>query len=320
MSMNLVQLARTDLNLLVLFDAVLAHRNVGRAAKTLNLTPSAVSHGLGRLRRLLNDPLFLRTPKGMTPTARALELANPIADILTRVGGVIATAEPFDPASARRRFMIGATDGITPVFLTRLRETLDRASPGIDLGLRQYMPEAGRDATEMWRITLADLEARHIDLAVLPIGQAPTRFAVRKLLDEDFVVAMRRGHPFTHNPTLAAYCKARHLLVSQSGNPRSFVDDLLARQGLSRRVAMTVPSFMMALAQIAESDLIATLPRHLVQRHADRFDLVAAPLPLHRKPDAISAIVAKAALADKGVAWIFDKLIDAAAVRSRRAT
>src|SRR5215218_3724156 len=101
-------LSRTDLNLLVLFEVVLQERHVGRAAERLNLSPSAVSHGLGRLRRLLNDPVFLRTPKGVVPTARALELAGPIADILARVRQVVTSTEPFDPATTNRRFIVGA--------------------------------------------------------------------------------------------------------------------------------------------------------------------------------------------------------------------
>src|SRR5919108_2458436 len=101
--LNEIDLSRTDLNLLVLFEVVLKEQHVGRAARKLNLSPSAVSHGLGRLRRLLNDPLFLRTPKGVVPTARATELAAPIADVLARIRGVMATAAPFDPSTSTRR-------------------------------------------------------------------------------------------------------------------------------------------------------------------------------------------------------------------------
>ena len=106
--LNLAHLSRIDLNLLILFSVVLEEGHVTRAAKRLNLTPSAVSHGLGRLRRLLNDPLFLRTPRGVVPTDRASDLAAPVAEILARVGSVIATAVPFDPSTSRRRFKIGA--------------------------------------------------------------------------------------------------------------------------------------------------------------------------------------------------------------------
>src|SRR5690349_5071230 len=110
--LNQIDLSRTDLNLLVLFEVVLDERHVGRAAARLNLSASAVSHGLGRLRRLLNDPLFLRTPKGVTPTARAFDLAPQIAEILARVRQVVADAAPFDPATSTRRFVIGAPDAV----------------------------------------------------------------------------------------------------------------------------------------------------------------------------------------------------------------
>src|SRR5688500_18585850 len=106
--LNDVDLSRTDLNLLVLFEVVLEERHVGRAAERLNLTPSPVSPGLGRLRRLLNDPLSLRTPRGVVPTARATELSGPVADVLARARSVISTAEPFDPARSTRRFTIAA--------------------------------------------------------------------------------------------------------------------------------------------------------------------------------------------------------------------
>src|SRR4051812_38720499 len=94
--MKTAQLARMDINLLLLFDVIYRERHLGRAAHRLSLTASAISHGLARLRRLLNDPLFLRTPRGVAPTARAIALAEPIADVIARVGAVVASAEPFD--------------------------------------------------------------------------------------------------------------------------------------------------------------------------------------------------------------------------------
>src|SRR6186997_300243 len=100
--LNQIDLSRIDLNLLVLFRVVLEERHVARAAARLSLTPSAVSHALGRLRLLLNDPLFLRTPKGVVPTARALELAAPVADLLAQARNVLASSAPFDPATSTR--------------------------------------------------------------------------------------------------------------------------------------------------------------------------------------------------------------------------
>src|SRR6186713_325741 len=122
--LNEIDLSRADLNLLDLFQVVLEERHVGRGAVRLNLSPSAVSHGLGRLRKLLGDPLFLRTPKGVVPTARATELATSISEILARIRGVVSSGAPFDPARSARRFVIGAPDGASAVFLPSLLEAL----------------------------------------------------------------------------------------------------------------------------------------------------------------------------------------------------
>src|SRR5512145_1934841 len=97
--LNEIDLSRADLNLLVLFETVFEERHVGRAADRLRLAPSAVSHGLGRLRRQLNDPLFLKTPKGVVPTARATQMSGAIADVLARARSIFSTARPFDSAT-----------------------------------------------------------------------------------------------------------------------------------------------------------------------------------------------------------------------------
>src|SRR5262245_9739845 len=139
--LNETDLSRADLNLLVLFEAVIEERHVGRAADRLNISPSAVSHGLGRLRRMLNDPLFVRAPKGVVATARAMELAAPVAEILARVRSVISTAEPFEPATSSRRFTLGAPDGVAAVFLSSLLAGLQRSAPGVEISIRQLLPE-----------------------------------------------------------------------------------------------------------------------------------------------------------------------------------
>lgn len=304
-----INLARADLNLLVLFEVVQEERHVGRAAERLSLSASAVSHGLSRLRRLLNDPLFLRTPRGVVPTARALELAVPIAGILARTRSVIASAEPFEAATSTRRFTIGAPDGVSAVVLPALLAALRDKAPRIDIGVRQLLPPPQATSLEgAWGPALADLDARAIDIAIVPLVPVPARFAERTLYEEDFVIATRRGHPFLADPSLDRYCEMNHLLVSLSGDPHGLVDDALAKRSLSRRIALTVPNFMMALALVAETDLIAALPRRLVTIHAERFGLVSgeAPMPLRRDP--IRAIAPKAAMMDAGVAWLFDLL------------
>ena len=307
--LNEINLARIDLNLLALFEVIFAERHVGRAAARLNLTASAVSHGLSRLRRLLNDPLFLRTPKGVLPTARASALAEPIADVLARARNVIAAAEPFDPARSRRRFIIGAPDGVSSVFLSPLLTRLQHHAPGIDIGLRQLLPPSGGQSVDRaWLPALAELERGAMDIAVAPIDRAPPRFATRMLFEADFVVVMRKGHPFAARPTLQRFCEARHVVVSMTADPRGFLDDDLAKVGASRRVVLTVPDFGAGLAAVAETDLIAAMPRRHVAMHAARFGLVAREVPLRPRKFAIRAVATKVALMDAGLAWLFDEL------------
>lgn len=298
-----------DLNLLVLFEAVLAERHVGRAAHRLNLTASAVSHGLGRLRRLLDDPLFLRTPKGVVPTDRATELSAPIADVLARVRSVVATAEPFVAANAARRFTIGAPDGVSAVFLPRLLAKMKRYAPRIDIGVRQLLPLPGETSPERaWREAFIDLDTRAMDLAVLPLDEIPARFESRTLYEEDFVLAMRAGHPFKRDPSIERYCAMEHLVVSQTGDAHGFVDEVLAKRGRSRRVALTVPNFMFALPVVAETDLLTALPRRFAALYTKRFSIVTVepPLPLGRFR--LNAVVPKVALMDAGIAWLFELL------------
>jgi DNA-binding transcriptional LysR family regulator len=311
--LNSAQLMRIDLNLLVLFSTVLEERHVARSARRLNLTPSAVSHGLTRLRHLLNDPLFLKNPKGVSPTERALQLNEPVAEILARVDTVISSAVPFDPLTARRRFTIGAPDALWAVFLVRLMDRLSKEAPGIDIRSRQLMPQlTGRSMDQGWPLTLAELDSHALDIAIMPVGFVPPRYVQRTVFGEDFVVAMRSRHAFGRDPSLKNYCAMRHLLVSVIGDDRGVIDEALAKEGLSRRVVLTVPNFMMALATIAESDIIATLPRRLVQRHAKRFGLQFREIPLRspRRPDDIGVVSTKAAMADAGVAWLFETVVD----------
>ncbi len=307
--LNTAHLSRVDLNLLVLFHAVLEEGHVGRAALRLNLTPSAVSHGLARLRRLFSDPLFLRTPKGVVPTTRALALSEEISGILKGVQGVLNTAVPFDAATSARRFVIGAPDAVLASTMLPLLAQIAGEAPHIDIGLIHVMPARPRGPKdEPWAEGLSKLEKREIDVAVLPVQGVPPRFEARHLYEETFVVAMRCGHPFARKPSLAAFCASEHLLVTLSGDAHGFLDDMLAKRGRRRRIALTVPSFMMALAHLPSSDLLAVLPRRLVRQYASRFGLVATELPLERKADPIQAIATKAALMDAGVAWIVETL------------
>jgi DNA-binding transcriptional LysR family regulator len=304
-----IDLSRVDLNLLVLFEAVQLERHVGRAAARLQLSPSAISHGLARLRRLLHDPLFLKHPKGVVPTQRAQELSVPLSDILQRVRGVLATADGFDPETSTRRFTIGAPDAIFASLLRPLMTELSKRGPFIDLSIRTILPQSA----------LAALDARDADLVIQPFVDVPPRFHAARLYQEQFAIAMRVGHPLGARLTLPRYCASSHVLVSDTRDPHGNVDVELHKLGRTRRVAATVPNFLLALALVAETDLLAAVPRRLAT-HAKRFGVLLAEPPPPLAPltsSSVSAITTRAAMADAGVAWLF-KLLEACTEHDER--
>lgn len=308
-----LELSRVDLNLLVLFDAVMRERHVARTAARLHLSPSAVSHGLRRLRELLRDPLFLKHPKGVVPTQRAEQLAQPIGEILQRVRAVVSSAEGFDARASTRRFVIGGPDAVLAAVLPRLLGALASTAPQVALDTRLVLPPSA----------LADLDARQADLMLQPLVEIPPRFAAAPLYDEDFCIALRLGHPLARRLTLARYCAAAHVLVSMTGDPFGNVDMALKKLGRERRVAATVPNFLLALALVAETDLLAAVPRQ-ASVHARKLGVQLVEPPSQLSPltrSAISVITTRAALADAGVAWLYRTVCDrmaAGPVRRRR--
>ncbi len=305
-----IDLSQIDLNLLVLFDVIMRERHVGRTAAHLHLSPSAVSHGLARLRRVLHDPLFLKHPKGVVPTDRADALAAPIADILERVRAVVANAQGFEAESSTRRFTIGAPDAVFAVILPPLFAALAKLGPHIDLSVRTILPQTA----------LGDLDARRADLLIQPLELVPPRFQASRLYEEEFAIAMRGGHALRSRLTLERYCAARHVLVSMAGDPYGSVDDNLKKLGRTRRVAATVPNFLFALAVVAETDLIAAVPRNTVAL-SERFGVVLADPPPPLAPlmrSTIQVVATRAAMADPGVAWLFGVLIDCMRKQRRR--
>jgi DNA-binding transcriptional LysR family regulator len=296
--MNENNLLRADLNLLQLFEVVLEERHVGRAAKRLNLTSSAVSHGLNRLRRLLNDPLFLKMPKGVVPSERALTLAEPIADVLARARRVVATAQPFDPGATARRFTIGMPDSMAAIFMAPLLAEVRRLAPRIDVNVRQLLHEQA----------VAELDARTVDIAIVLARDIPKRFVDHVLLEGDFMIATRARHPFVRDPSLDRFCEMPHVVISPTGDAHTFIDDTLAAMGRVRRVAATVPNFMLACALVAETDLITTLSRAFLARHGKRFGVVGTRSPVPMRRFQARAVMPKAALTDAGLEWLFELL------------
>jgi DNA-binding transcriptional LysR family regulator len=243
----------------------------------------------------------------VVPTVRANELAEPVTDILARVRSVMGSAEPFDAARSRRRFAIASPDAISAVFLPPLIARIQAQAPSVDLSVREAFPAARILSMESaWDSVRAQLEARTIDMAVIPVAQTSPRFARKRLLSTSFVIAARAGHPFLKQPTLDRFCAMKHLVVSPLGDPHGFIDIRLKKLKRTRRVALTVPNFMLALSIIASTDLLCAVPRNLADAHGKRIGLKFVDVPLSLSDmDSVYVIASKTALLDAGVAWLF---------------
>jgi DNA-binding transcriptional LysR family regulator len=277
-NISTMNLRRIDLNLLVIFDALMTERHVTRAAERVGLSQPAFSNALSRLRRHFDDDLFVRGPDGMRPTARALELADQVHAAL---GAIDAALDParFDPATAQKRFTIETNDYAVSVIIPRLIGLLRETAPGIDI---RITPQAGR--------TLDRLDAQDIDMAIGAFGDVADRFGHIRLMQDDYVVLMCASHPLAGAKLSAqAYAAAQHVLVSPRGDPRGFADDALAAKGLTRRIVMTVNQFSVVPPLLAGQDLIATIPRRIADLYAARFGLAVADLPI-RSPNSFATV------------------------------
>ncbi|WP_206244555.1 LysR family transcriptional regulator [Novosphingobium terrae] len=245
-----------DLNLLKALDALLTERHVTRAAARLNLTQPAVSGMLARLRDAFDDSLFLRSQRGIVPTPRALQLAEPLRRMLAEAEALL-TPPAFDPASARLTLSLAATDYALQVVVVPFLERLRQQAPGIRVAV---LTEGSA--------TLGHFEQGDLDLALMAPPSVPPGLHERPLFDETYVVAMREGHPDAGEGALSLdrFCALDHALVSLAGGGfRGVTDAALAAIGRERQVMLSVTSFLVLAQVLHGSDLIAVVPRRLVQ-------------------------------------------------------
>lgn len=262
------ELARIDLNLLQVLDVLLEERGVTRAAVRLGMTQSAVSHALSRLRETFGDPLLVRTPQGMLPTARAESLAAPLHAALESVQRAISGEDAiFDPPTARRTFTISTADYAGFVLLPDLAARLANEAPNVDLVV---VPSS--DAP------IEALESGAHDVCIGLKKHARAGIKMQQILEDRFVTVVRRDHPAISRGkkmTLESYVSLPHVLISPHGRGRvrGLVDDALAEHGRTRRVAMVLPHFLVAPMVIAQSDLVLTIAERVADRFAETFAL-----------------------------------------------
>jgi DNA-binding transcriptional LysR family regulator len=304
--MSLARLGAFDLNLLLVFDVLLAERNVTRAAKRLGLSQSAVSNALARLRDALDDPVLVRAGSGMVPTARALALGRDISDGLHRIGGAITTwgIAAFDPTTARRTFTIAATDYVQFVLLGRLVERIRSAAPGVTVQVVSPTKD----------FPLNGLETGALDLILASNRAAPVpRGLHRRWLFRDHLVCLLRAdHPTTNAPlTLERYLELDHIEALPIGSV-GLADEILAGLGHTRRIALTVPNFMIAPYVVMQSGCCFTLANRIALPLTKLLPVRRRPLPFTTPSVAIGAFWHDRVHKDAAHRWLRRLIIDTA--------
>lgn len=263
---------RLDLNLLVTLEALLVEQNVTKAAARLHLSQPAVSAQLARLRAEFDDPLLTPAQRGMTPTAKALELLAPLRQALDQVRATVTTHRHFDPAKARLTVAIACTDYLQAAVVGPLAVALRAQAPGVRVAMRH--------------LDLPQLEAQmvrgDVDLALMTPQAAPPTLRARHLFDERYVLIGRRGHPHLRpGLTIEAFARLEHVIVSlRGGGFATPVDDALAAFGHARNVVLSAASFLFVPEIVARSDFVALVPERLVRDRADRLQRIEPPLPV----------------------------------------
>lgn len=304
-----------DLNLLRVFDEVMTHRNLTRAAQSLHMTQPAVSNALSRLREFVGDRLVARSGYGVEPTPRALALWPAVSEALRQLELVLAPGE-FDPARATNTFVMAMADATAAELVPGLVERLEQQAPGISI---RVVPLTTRDPRRLLDEGPVDLAAGYFpgmlaDLATQTRAGSVAAFEHERLFHGRYVCVMRRDHPLAaHELTLDAYTTAHHLHVSFSGRPYGFADEALAALGRKRRIVCTVNQFFTAGQVVAHSDLLTVLPLHFTRVTGIEHDLTVRELPFELPAVHIDSVWHRRHSARAEHRWLRAAVSDAAA-------
>ena len=264
-----------DIKLLRLFDSLYNTRSVTRAAEALDLSQPTVSIALGRLRKHLNDPLFVRTADGMLPTPRSDALIATVREVLGGLQRLSAAVTEFDPATAQRRFRICMTDASHVTLLPRLLSHVRAAAPGITL-----------EASRINEALAKNLQMGEADLALGYLPWLDTGFYQQTLYSQDWICLVNARHPrlasantgIIKDWSLNAYQAEAHIGIS-AGTGYQLLDSAIASQGISRQIVLELPGFLGLSAILTTTDLVATLPRGIGETLAKSAGLQVLPCP-----------------------------------------
>ena len=260
-----------DLNLLVVFKTLYEERNVTKASKKIGITQPAMSNALNRLRYLVKDELFIRGPKGMRPTPRAVELSIPVKAALGNLENALSSIN-FDPETTNKLYRISISDDIAPLIIPNLINFIQRKSPNSNLRIRS---EQGSEALKL-------LDNNDIDFAIGRFEVIPSRFSSLELFTEKYVCMMNRKNLLGKEKKLSIgqYLSSKHLRVAPSGAPVAPIDRSLSQLNLERKIYVRIDLITMAPLILNNSDLILTLPSKTAQRIANYYNFVISELPI----------------------------------------
>ncbi len=289
-----------DLNLLVVFDALLAERSVTRAGARVGLSQPAVSNALARLRNLLEDPLLVRVGSGMQPTPRALELAGPLHHALDALNRALSSAPTFDATKSSHVFRLSMAEDLELTLLPRLVERLSATAPGIDVSFIR----ASRETED-------DLRTGRSDLYLGAWFKIPSALHHHLLRHEAFACIARDGHPAIRSRlTLKRFTELGHVLIGPADWPGDVIDTALSDQGFGRRVVCRVANAAVAPLVVARSDLIAVLPRTLAATFAEVLPLKVYVPPLDTSGFAVHMVWHPRAHALAPHRWLRQTIMD----------
>ncbi|QZI68438.1 LysR family transcriptional regulator [Pseudomonas protegens] len=260
-----------DLNLLLTLDVLLSEGSVARAALRLNLSPSAMSRALSRLRQATGDPLLVRAGRGLVPTPRALELRQQVGPLVEQAQAALRPAEQIDLRQLVRTFTLRSRDGFVENFGPALVNRLRAEAPGVRV---HFVPKLDRDSKPL-REASVDLETAVIDADTSP------ELRTRALFRDRFIGVVRSDHPLSRGPvSLDQYLDGQHILVSHQGHDHSRMDDALQALGRQRQIVTLVSGFSAALALARGSDLIALVPERHTSNLREGLHSFRLPVPL----------------------------------------
>jgi DNA-binding transcriptional LysR family regulator len=269
----------SDLSLLATLDALLQEGSVTKAARRVGLSTPAMSHALARVRERLGDPVLVRSGRGMTLTPRAEELKPRVHAIVDEARLALEPQRPFVPAHAERTFVVHASDYVLTVMGLTIDRILRHDAPSIAV---RFVPNTADDPARL---------RDGADLAIGIYGDLPPEMHSRQLLTDRFVCVVRRDHPEVgQRLSLAQFEALSHIQVAPRGRPGGYVDDALKRAGVVRRVARSVPYFLIALGLAAQTDYLLTVSERVARPLAPSLGLKVFPPPLVLKPYALSLV------------------------------